>query len=339
MKILIVDDDKIALSLLEKTLSMDGHKIVTASNGREALEILGRDHIQMVVTDWYMPEMSGIELCKEIRTQALKGYTYIILLTTHDQKQEILTGLSSGIDDYITKPFNPAELNLRVEIGERILSLETRDMTIFALAKLAESRDTDTGLHLERIRNYSKIIATGLSSMEKYKGVVTAEYIRNIYIASPLHDIGKVSVPDSVLLKPGRLNEAEWVIMKKHAGEGAETLRTVMEHFPQAVFLKIALDITWCHHEKYDGSGYPRGLKGEEIPLAGRIVALADVYDALTSKRVYKKAFTTRAAHTCIVEASGRHFDPDVVNVFLANETSFIKTFNDCQQRECRLNS
>jgi putative two-component system response regulator len=319
MEILIVDDDKICLSMVEENLTKAGHKVQTASNGREAWKILEKGDIRLVITDWYMPHMDGVELCKKIRAADFPEYVYIILLTSHDQKEDILIGLSAGADDYIGKPFDPAELNLRIQIGERILSLETRNITIFALAKLAESRDTETGLHLERMCNYSKIIATELSKMDKYKDIVTPDYIHNIYLTSPMHDIGKVAIPDSVLLKPDRLTDEEWKIMKIHSEKGAETLGAALKRFPGIAFLEIARDIAWCHHEKYDGSGY------EKIPLSGRIVALADVYDALTTKRVYKKAFTPYVARSIIKESAGKHFDPDITEVFLSNEASFIE--------------
>ena len=325
MEILIVDDDKISLSMVEENLTKTGHEVLTASNGQEAWEILRQGNIRLVITDWYMPHMDGIELCKKIRAADFPEYVYVILLTSHDRKQDIVIGLSAGADDFISKPFDPAELNLRTLIGERILSLEPRNITIFALAKLAESRDTETGLHLERMCNYSKIIATKLSKTDKYRSIITPDYIHNIYLTSPMHDIGKVAIPDSVLLKPDRLTDEEWEIMKIHPEKGAETLGAALKRFPGVAFLEIARDIAWCHHEKYDGSGYPRGLKGEKIPLAGRIVALADVYDALTTKRVYKKAFTTYVARSIIKESAEKHFDPDIAETFLSNESSFVE--------------
>lgn len=328
MKVLIVDDSKVAINLLEDTLTEEGYDVLTASNGQEAWKVLNHDQVQLVVTDWVMPQMDGVELCKKIRGAGFSSYIYIILLTSHDQKQHIIPGLSAGADDFVVKPFDSAELKLRLRIGERILSLETRDVTIFALAKLAESRDNETGLHLERMRKYSKIIATVLGEKNKYKDIITSEYIQNIYLTSPLHDIGKVGIPDSVLLKPGKLTDEEWAVMKTHAEKGAETLEAALEQFPGMAFLKIARDIAWCHHEKYNGSGYPRGLQGEAIPLVGRIVALADVYDALTSKRVYKEAFSHQKASSIIAEEAGEHFDPDIVETFLANESTFLEVSN-----------
>ena len=208
--------------------------------------------------------------------------------------------------------------------GERLLGLETRDLLIFALAKLAESRDTDTGAHLERVRTYSRVIAEHLAKQPKYRTQVNSDFVRLIYLTSPLHDIGKVAIPDSVLLKPGSLTHEEFEVMKTHATRGAETLDAALREYPAAHFLRMARDIAASHHEWYDGAGYPQGLAGEQIPLCGRIVALADVYDALTSKRVYKDAFSHEKARTIVIQARGTHFDPDVVEAFLANEQKFM---------------
>ena len=194
--------------------------------------------------------------------------------------------------------------------------LEGRDMMIFSLAKLAESRDQETGKHLERMREYSRALAMELMRWEKFEKTIDAQFVELIYLTSPLHDVGKVGIPDAVLLKPGKLTPEEFDVMKRHTLIGGETLLASAEAHPEASFLKMALDIALKHHEKWDGSGYPFGLKGEEIPLSARIVALADVYDALTTKRVYKPAFAHEAATDIIRQTSGKHFDPDLVEAF-----------------------
>jgi putative two-component system response regulator len=194
--------------------------------------------------------------------------------------------------------------------------LEGRDMMIFSLAKLAESRDTDTGTHLERIREYSKVLATELMNWPKFECVVDAQFVELIYLTSPLHDIGKVGIPDSVLLKPGKLTSEEFDIMKRHTLIGGETLYASANAYPEAGFIKMALDITLKHHERWDGTGYPFQLRGEQIPLCARIVAIADVYDALTTKRVYKDAYTHEEAARIIYDSRGTHFDPDLVDAF-----------------------
>lgn len=324
MQILIVDDDEIALDLLENALLQSGYEVLRASDGLEALEVLRSSPCRLVISDWDMPRLNGLELCRQVRSEDFSGYVYIILLTSHDKPDEIVTGMNAGADDFMSKPFHAAELAVRVRAGQRILSLETREMAIFALAKLAESRDPETGLHLERVRAYSRALAEQLAQHPKFQHEVDPDFIRLIYITSPLHDIGKVGIPDSVLLKPGRLSDGEFEVMKRHSILGAETLEAALDKYPEARFLTIARDIAATHHERFDGSGYPQGLVGEEIPLCGRIVAVADVYDALTSKRVYKAAFEHDVAKGIIVEESGSHFDPDIVAAFLACEAEFI---------------
>ncbi len=323
MRILIVDDNEMALQMLQYALTKAGHEVLTAQNGRQALEILSEGQCRLVISDWEMPEMDGIELCREIRRSDFPAYIYIILLTSRDDTADTVEGLSAGADEFITKPFKPAELAVRVRTAERILSLETRDLTIFALAKLAESRDPETGAHLERVRNYSRALSEYLSKQEAFKEEVDANFTRLIYLTSPLHDIGKVAIPDCVLLKMGKFSDREYEIMKTHTLTGAETLSAALREHPGAKFLEMARDIALTHHERWDGTGYPNRLKGKDIPLCGRIVAIADVYDALTSKRVYKGAFSHDVAKAMILEGKGKHFDPDMVDAFLALEDQF----------------
>jgi len=200
---------------------------------------------------------------------------------------------------------------------------ETRDVVIFAMARLAESRDPETGAHIERVQSYCQALAEQLAASGQHQSLIDAEFIHLMYRTSPLHDIGKVGIPDDVLLKPGRLSDREFEIMKTHPTIGAETLEAAMARFPNTRFLQMARDIAMTHHERFDGTGYPSGLKGEDIPLCGRIVALADVYDALTSRRVYKAAFTHHVARGIIVRESGKQFDPAIVAAFLAIEDKF----------------
>lgn len=324
MRVLIADDDEICLELLRSTLVKAGYQVETATDGRQALEILRTGSYRLVISDWEMPGINGIELCRRIRTRHSGGYVYIILVTTREGVSNAVEGLNAGADDFISKPFDPTELCVRVRAGERILSLDSRDVTIFSMAKLAESRDPETGAHLERMREYCRLIAEHLSGQEKYSDYVDGEYVETIYLTSPLHDIGKVGIPDSVLLKPGRLTDREFEIMKTHTTIGAETLAAAVRQHPEAEFLRMARYVALTHHERFDGSGYPGGLAGEEIPLCGRIVALADVYDALTSKRVYKAAFAHDVARSIILEENLAHFDPDIVDAFIRNEEQFI---------------
>ena len=323
MRVLVVDDDLVTAELLDHTLTEYGYEVTLAHDGQEALKLIRTGLYRLVVSDWEMPCMSGVELCRQIRHRSSSAYTYVILLTSNCGTQNVVEGLSAGADDFISKPFHPEELQVRLRVGERVLSLESRDLIIFSLAKLAESRDAETGSHLERMREYSRILADELTHMdlpEKPDG----QYVQLIHLTSPLHDIGKVGVPDSVLLKPGRLTPEEFEIMKSHTVIGGQTLDAAAAVRPDTDFLRIARDIAWTHHEWYNGEGYPRGLKGDEIPLCGRIVTLADVYDALTTKRVYKQAFTHESAKATIVSRCGEQFDPLVVQAFLAREQDFI---------------
>jgi putative two-component system response regulator len=270
-----------------------------------------------------MPEMSGVELCRAIRAGDSAGYVYVILLSARGGSSDTVEGLSAGADDFISKPFDPAELQLRVRIGERILSLDARDVTIFAMAKLAESRDPETGAHLERVCSYSRLLTQDLSTVVAYQSEVDSSYVQLMYRTAALHDIGKVAIPDCVLLKPGRLSDAEFGIMKEHTTLGAQTLESAMREHPEAKFLKMAREIAATHHERFDGTGYPARLRGTDIPLCGRIVALADVYDALSSKRVYKDAFTHDIARSIIIDGKGTHFDPAIVDAFVRNDAQF----------------
>lgn len=324
MKILAVDDDEITRDILEYLIQKSGHEPTICSRGDDALQLLIDGDFHMVILDWEMPGMDGLELCRRIRQMNFGRYLYTIMLTSRSSSNEIVQGLSAGADDFVTKPFNSAEMNQRIRAGARILSLETRDTLIFTLAKLAESRDPDTGQHLERVQQYSRAIAMKLSQHPKYRSQIDSGFIRNIFLTSPLHDIGKVGVSDNILLKPGRLTPEEFEIMKTHTLIGAETLKDAVLRNPEVGYLKMAYEIALSHHERFDGTGYPHGLKGEEIPFSARIVALADVYDALTTKRVYKDAFSHEKTYEIIMESNGTHFDPDVVQAFVEIQEQFM---------------
>jgi putative two-component system response regulator len=324
VRVLIVDDDEIALELLSAAIASAGYEVSTARDGCEALETLRTGVFRVVITDWEMPNMDGIELCHKIRERQSSSYVYVILVTSREGAHNVVEGLDSGADDFITKPFHPAELALRVRSGMRLLSMESCDVTIFTLAKLAESRSAETGAHLERMREYCRVLAEHLSHRPRFREEIDADYVNLIYRTSPLHDIGKVGIPDSVLLKAGPLTDDEFQTMKRHVRLGAETLEAAAEVQPDVEFLRMAREIVLTHHERYDGSGYPQGLAADEIPLCGRIVALADVYDALTVRRVYQNTRAHDLAKAIILESRGVQFDPDVVDAFLEAETEFI---------------
>ncbi len=324
MHVLVVEDDCVSAEILSNSLRHFGYKVTTADNGREAFELIRTGKFRLVVSDWDLPEMSGVEICRSIRRRQSSSYIYVILVTSFDGVENVVEGLNAGADDFLTKPIQPEELRMRLRVGERILSLESRDVVIFSLAKLAESRDPQTGAHLERMREYCRILAEELSGWQKFGDEIDGEYVQLLYMTSPLHDIGKVGIPDSVLLKPGKFTEEEFEIMKQHTLIGGQTLDAAVRAHPEAQFLRMAHDIALTHHEHYNGSGYPFGLKGQEIPLCGRITAVADVYDALTTRRVYKPKIAHESTRRIILEGRGTHFDPDVIQAFLNREQEFM---------------
>ncbi len=324
-RILVVDDDPIAAETICHALTQFGYTTDVALDGVEALKRVRTGAYRIVISDIEMSNMNGIEFCQEVRQRSTCGYTYLILLTGRSDTDSVVEGLKAGADDYITKPFSPSELQMRIRAGERLLLLESRELMIFALAKLADSRDNETGSHLERIREYCRSLCLELSTWPEYEDVIDGMFIQSIYETSPLHDIGKVGIPDHILLKPGRLTPEEFAVMTQHAEIGGKTIQTVAGAHPKTLCLKMAYDIAMTHHERWDGTGYPRGLAGEAIPLCGRIVAIADVYDALTSHRVYKAAYPHSRAVAIIREGSGSHFDPALVRAFLKLENEFLR--------------
>jgi len=340
MKILGVDDDEIALDILEAAVSSEGYEFIRAKDGYDALRILQEERVQLVISDWMMPGLTGIDLAKKIRETGGSHYTYIIILTSRSERADLLDGLQAGADDFIIKPFDPMELRLRLRVAQRILALETHQLTIFILAQLADTRDNETGNHLNRIRLYSRILAEHI--VKRLNGTPQEEsldFVELIYMTSPLHDIGKVGIPDSVLLKPGRLDDREFAVMKTHTTLGGHTLARAVNQYPDVAYLRIARDIAMSHHERYDGHGYPAGLKGDDIPLCARIVSLADVYDALVSKRVYKDPFTHDVAKRIIEEGRGTQFDPLVVDAFLESEEEFLAIVSRYSDDDCDTDS
>ncbi len=235
MKVLVVEDDAISREVVAHVLTSAGYEVVTASDGNEALQAIDTiGHCQLVISDRDMPGMNGVELCRELRARNTRGYIYFIMLTKLDQPKDKIEGFAAGADDYVTKPFNSAELLMRVNTGRRIIALETRDMAIFMMAKLAESRDPETGEHLERVRNFAKTLAHHMYERHPRRQGLDRLFVDLIYDTSPLHDIGKVAIPDRVLLKPGKLTAEEFEIMKRHTLEGAKTIQAALEAYPNA---------------------------------------------------------------------------------------------------------
>ncbi len=346
-RILIVDDERFHLNVIADLLG-DDYKIIVAKSGERALNIAESDvPPDLILLDVLMPEMDGYEVCRRLKANDKTRHIPIMFLTVKGDVADETHGLSLGAVDYIAKPFSPPIVKARVKthlalthaltaleqqnerleqaVHERTLEVvRTQDVAIYCLASLAETRDNETGNHLRRTQYYIKALAEELKRHPKFSQVLTDEAITLIYKSAPLHDIGKVGVPDRVLLKPGKLEPDEWQEMLKHPTHGRDAINRAEKDLGSTSFLNFAREIVYTHHEKWDGSGYPRGIKGEDIPVSGRLMALADVYDALISQRVYKPPFSHEQAVDIIVDGRGGHFDPDVVDAFLAIESQFI---------------
>ncbi|GKX65799.1 HD-GYP domain-containing protein [Inconstantimicrobium mannanitabidum] len=353
--IMIVEDTEMNIDILVEALQ-DEYELIVAINGAEALELAEEQKPDLILLDIMMPEMDGYEVLKRLKETSELNHIPVILLSAITDSDSKFKGFSLGAVDYVTKPFEIIEVKARVKtqlkledarlmlegqniileqkVKERTELIEkTNFATIYCLAALAETRDPETGQHIKRTQKYIRELALELRSNKEYEDVLTDEYIELLYKSAPLHDIGKVGVKDSILLKPGKLTDEEFEEMKKHTIYGGESLMVGIKELGEESFLTLAKEIALTHHEKWDGSGYPRGLSNKDIPISGRLMALSDVYDALISKRVYKGAFTHEDAKAIILEGRGTHFDPDVVDAFISREDKFIEImeqFKDC---------
>jgi putative two-component system response regulator len=336
--ILIVDDTPENLDILVGILK-NGYRLKVTTDGQSALELATAAAPDLVLLDIMMPEMDGFEVCRRLKAKRGTGDVPVIFVSALDRAEDKILAFTKGGVDYVTKPFQPEVVRARVETHLRLRRLQkeqesySRELesrvaaqvkeiaagqfaTIFALSKLAESRDDDTGKHLERVQAFCRLLATALRDDSGYSDQIDDEFIENIHHASPLHDIGKVATPDSILLKPGKLTNSEFEVMKTHTTHGARTLEAVASHYPDNAFVNMGISIAQSHHERWDGRGYPQGLSGEAIPLSARIMSLADIYDALTSKRCYKDAFSHEKARGIIEGEHGKALDPQVVAAF-----------------------
>lgn len=347
--VLVVDDLPENIKVLSSFLSPMGFTVSSAESGEEALEKVAESPPDIILLDLMLPGLDGFEVCRHLKQNIKTRHIPVIIITGLTDRDANIRAIASGADDFLIKPFDRVLLQTRINtslktkvlqdellehqkqlesrVKDRTAQLErTQQVAVFSLAKLAESRDTETGDHLDRIRNYALILARQIMEWEERNGGTANGFASAIYQSSPLHDIGKVGIPDIILLKPGKLTAEEFGIMKTHSVIGGETLRVADLEAGGNSFLAMGRDIAYYHHERWDGSGYPEGLKGEAIPLSARIVALADVYDALSSRRPYKEPFSHEKSRGIILESKGSHFDPRVVDAFLAQEHQFIET-------------
>lgn len=333
-KILVVDDEEQNLRLIDAFLANEDYEITFAQNGKEALLCVQSSSPDVILLDAMLPDMDGFQVAKKLKGNDKTKIIPIVMVTSLGETSDRIKALEAGIDDFITKPVDRTELIARVRSLLKVkryndhmvhyqMELETEVEkrseqlkhalqnikegsldTIHRLSRAAEYKDEDTATHIVRMSRYAAAVAREMG--------MSKEEVELILYASPMHDVGKIGIPDRILLKPAKLDAEEWKIMKQHTWNGAHILEG-----SGSDFLKLAEEIALTHHEKWDGSGYPRQLKGTQIPLPGRIAALADVFDALTSKRPYKEAFSVEKSLDIIKESRGTYFDPDVVDAFM----------------------
>lgn len=344
--VMIVDDISENLILLAGTLQNEEYKIKVLPNGKMAIDSAFKNPPDLILLDVMMPELDGYEVCRILKSDERFKDIPIIFISALSESFDKIKAFEVGGVDYISKPFDANEVKARVKVHlslrllqnklhnynkklKYIVNKQVEEISngqlaiISAMTRLAEARDDDTGKHIERTQTFCKLLAQELQKRDEYKGIIDDDFIYNIFNASPLHDIGKIAIPDKILLKPDKLTEEEFNMMKTHSIIGKEYLTEAYNKSPKNSFLKMGVEIAGGHHEKFDGSGYPMGLSGMEIPLSARIMAIADVYDALRSKRIYKSAFSHEKSLEIIIEGKGKHFDPVIIDAFLNLEKEF----------------
>jgi putative two-component system response regulator len=360
--VLIVDDERTNVDLMVDLLKPH-YRTLVAMSGEQALKrARGEPRPDIVLLDVMMPGMDGYEVCRQLKADSTTQAIPVIFVTAMSEMGNEITGFALGAADYITKPISPPLVEARVkahlenkhardfiEDRNRVLQVmvlertrelaATQDATILSMATLAETRDPETGHHLQRTQGYVRSLASRLSAHVRFRDELDDHVIELLFKSAPLHDIGKVGVPDAILRKPARLTAEEWEVMKRHPLYGYEAIASTEKVLSAAgisskaaSFLRYAREIARSHHEKWDGSGYPDGTVGAQIPVSARLMALADVYDALISKRCYKPAFTHAQATAEIVAGRGTHFDPDVVDAYCDLEAEFVtisRTYNE----------
>jgi putative two-component system response regulator len=341
--ILVVDDMHASLKLLTDILVGAGFDVRPADSGGLALASASAKPPALILLDVKMPGMDGFEVCRRLKEDERLSDIPVLFISSLNDMNDKLFAFNAGGQDYITKPFQAEEVLARVHTHMKIRHLQTeleqynrlleqrvaeqvKDIsdsqiaTIISLAKLSESRDDDTGRHIERVQTFCRLLAEKMAEQPSYREAITSAFIENVFLASSLHDVGKVGISDKILLKPGKLTAEEFEIMKTHTVIGWRTLAVTQEKYPKNILMTTAICIAHYHHERWDGNGYPDGLKGEKIPLEARIMAVADAYDALRSKRVYKQAFSHDQSRAILLEGNGTQFAPDVVDAFVVLE-------------------
>ncbi len=354
-KILIVDDESFYIDVLVNLLK-DEYSIVVAKDGEQALNRAeSNSPPDLILLDILMPNMDGYEVCRRLKSQPDTSDIPIIFLTVKSEVDDEIKGFELGASDYIIKPMSPPIVKSRVRthlaldharrdlkaqnkvlehrVIERTREIQqTQDVAIYCLASLAETRDNETGNHIRRTQHYVKLLAKYLRDHPRFRHQINDEYIEQLFKSAPLHDIGKVGVPDRILLHPGKLEGEDWQEMKRHAQYGRDAILTAEKDLGSTSFLRLAREVAYSHHERWDGTGYPEALKGDDIPLSGQLMAVADVYDALISRRVYKAPFSHERAVEIIIEESGTRFDPDIIEAFIILQEEFnniAKQFTD----------
>ena len=345
--VLVVDDTTDNLSLMSGLLR-DLYRVQVANSGEKALKLVRAGQLpDLILLDIMMPGMSGYDVCEALKADPATRDIPIIFLTAMTATQDEKKGLDMGAVDFITKPVNPPIVMSRVatqlklkaaadflrdqnayleaEVKRRTEELAAiQDVTIMAMASLAETRDNDTGNHIRRTQHYVKILATHLKDHPRFRHFLTDKIIDSLFKSAPLHDIGKVGIADRILLKPGRFTPEEFEIMKSHTRLGRDAIQHAEDQLGLKVeFLQLAKEIAYSHQEKWDGSGYPEGIGGDGIPISARLMAVADVYDALISRRVYKEGMSHEKAVEIILEGRGTHFDPDIADAFFVLSEDF----------------
>jgi putative two-component system response regulator len=320
-RVLIVDDEPTNLKVLKQVLQQD-YRLSFAKNGADALELAARELPDLILLDVMMPEITGYEVCQQLKLTASTQSIPVIFVTALKDEIDETKGFACGAVDYITKPITPAIVKARVRTHLSLVRAEELKKThlqlIQRLGRAAEYKDNETGMHVMRMSHISKILALALGFNE--------DFADKLLQAAPMHDIGKIGIPDHILLKPGRLDDEEMRIMQQHPLIGAEILANT-----NSELIKLAHSVALHHHEKWDGTGYPAGIKGEAIPIEGRIVAVADVFDALTNKRPYKEAWPVDKTMDFFKEQRGKHFDPSIVDALVRELDHILQTVSQWQ--------